>query len=48
MDWSDFKRSVENNGIKDTDRIEFIDTGSYPDSIDVNRHEDGSFTITGQ
>lgn len=39
MNWAEFKRQMEAAGVKDSDEIEYIDTGCG-NELDIERHID--------
>jgi hypothetical protein len=46
MTWREFKRAVEDRGVKDEDEIKYIDTyARRPDEIEVWRNERGHVEI---
>ena len=48
MTWAEFRKTVEETGVKDNDIVLYIDTGSYPSILDVTVDEeaDGERTVT--
>jgi hypothetical protein len=49
MTWKEFKERVEEAGIKDNDKLFYIDTGNYPDIEDlgINTNKDEGFSVVG-
>lgn len=45
MTWKEFKTAVEEAGVVDENEVFYIDTGNYPDSLNI-RIEDKKVIVT--